>query len=393
MNEKTFPKLYGNSANGKVKEWCIKVSIINKIVTTEILNGYIDGKKALSKRETLSGKNIGKKNETTAWQQAVNEAEKKWKNKKEKEGYTEDIKVNKHKPFYPMLAKTFSINNYDKNRKTIQFPCKIQPKLDGIRCYAYKNDDGNICLKSRVGKEFLHLKHIKDSLKELFDENKIDTYYLDGELYTNEYPFEEITGLCRKEKLSEKDISKMNMINFELFDIYDKNNTSMCFTNRSFILKNLIGNHKKSNLKYVLTEDCNNIEDIEKFHHKYIKDGYEGIILRNSNSPYRVKTRTTDLQKYKEFIDSEYPIIGFSEASGEDKGTIVWECEYKNHKGECKKFSVRPQGTREKRSQYFKECNEDFSKYKYKLLTVRYQELSQEGCPRFPVGIDLRFDL
>jgi hypothetical protein len=35
---------------------------------------------------------------------------------------------------------------------------------------------------------------------------------------------------------------------------------------------------------------------------------------------------------------------------------------------------------------------ENVEKYYGKLLTVRYQELSDDGIPRFPVGIGFRID-
>lgn len=391
---KDFPTLYGKASTGKVKEWTIKVVVKSGIPTTQIFNGYIDGKKALSERETTKGKNIGKKNETTPLQQALSEAEKKWLNKKEKEGYLETISTLESKSkemFYPMLAQKFDFETYQKKRKTIDFPCFIQPKLDGIRCVASFEPSGEISLITRVGKQFNHLHHIRDAVKQSFGHlpNK-DSLYLDGELYTDKFPFEEITGICRKEKLKPGDLEKLNMIEYHIFDFYDRNNPEVTFFARSGLLNDQMGSNPI--LKYVNTEKCKSIEEIKPKHDQYVQEGYEGIMLRNSNSPYHVKSRAVDLQKYKEFFDNEYRIIGFSEASGEDKGTIIWECEYTNSSGKKSTFSVRPRGSREKRAKYFAECNKDFSKYNGKQLTIRYQELSQDGCPRFPVGIDVRFD-
>ena len=302
VSTKEFPTLYGKASTGKVKEWSIKVVVKGGIPTTQIFNGYIDGKKALSERETKEGKNIGKKNETTPLQQALNEAEKKWKNKKEKEGYIETLatlEASSKIQFYPMLAQKFDFETYQKKRKGMDFPCFVQPKLDGIRCVASLDGDGNVSLMTRVGKQFNHLNHIRDAIKaHLMHLPNKDTIYLDGELYTDKFPFEEITGICRKEKLKSGDQEKLDMIEYHLFDFYDSANPELTFFARNGLLQDLIT--ESATLKLVKSEKCNKVENIKPMHDKYVMDGYEGIMLRNSNSPYHVKNRSVDLQKYKE---------------------------------------------------------------------------------------------
>jgi len=115
---------------------------------------------------------------------------------------------------------------------------------------------------------------------------------------------------------------------------------------------------------------------------EYVEAGYEGIMLRNTNGMYCQNYRSHDLQKYKEFVESEYPIVGFKEAAGRDAGTVIWVCKT----AEEREFSVRPRGTQEQRRQWF----HDGQKYQGKLLTVIYQELSELNVPRFPVGKAIR---
>jgi DNA ligase-1 len=88
------------------------------------------------------------------------------------------------------------------------------------------------------------------------------------------------------------------------------------------------------------------------------------------------------LQKYKEFFDKEFVIVGGHEGSGPDAGTVVFEVKTK----EGKVFSVRPKGTREERTEWLN----DMKNIKGKELTVRYQNLSEDGIPIFPVGIAIR---
>jgi DNA ligase-1 len=57
-----------------------------------------------------------------------------------------------------------------------------------------------------------------------------------------------------------------------------------------------------------------------------------------------------------------------------------------NKTEEGKEFSVRPKGTIEMRQDWFR----NGKKYVGKMLTVIYQELSEQKVPRFPVGKSVR---
>ena len=110
-------------------------------------------------------------------------------------------------------------------------------------------------------------------------------------------------------------------------------------------------------------------------------DKYEGAILRNRDSIYEFR-RSKHLQKFKTFSDDEFEIIDFKEGTGHDLGTVIWKCKTKSGK----EFDVRPIGTVQERSELFK--NGDI--LVGKMLTVTYQELSEFGVPRFPVGKTIR---
>jgi DNA ligase-1 len=105
-------------------------------------------------------------------------------------------------------------------------------------------------------------------------------------------------------------------------------------------------------------------------------------MLRNIDSVYQQGFRSNDLQKYKEFQEEEYLIVGFDQGDGRDKGTVIWKCQTK----EGRMFSVRPRGTNEHRQKLFK----NGKSYVGKQLTVIFQELSELNVPRFPVGKAVR---
>jgi DNA ligase-1 len=113
-----------------------------------------------------------------------------------------------------------------------------------------------------------------------------------------------------------------------------------------------------------------------------VLENNEGLMIRNKQGLYQLGSRSVDLQKYKEFEDAEYPVIGFTEGQGLAKGHVIWICRTK----EGKDFHVVHKGTHEERAAFFKKAKS----YIGKELTVRYQELSEDGIPRFPVGITFR---
>ena len=115
---------------------------------------------------------------------------------------------------------------------------------------------------------------------------------------------------------------------------------------------------------------------------QWIGQGYEGAILRQLDAPYKPDTRSKALAKLKDFQDQEYVITGFKEASGNDAGTVIWEC----GDGDLR-FHVRPKGTRAQRTDWFEHARE----YIGQRLTVCFQEFTDDGLPRFPVGKAIRY--
>jgi len=375
-----FPTLYGTEKNGKTKIWKATIEKNGDNATVTIEYGQLDGKKQISTREYTSGKNIGKKNETTPYTQCFLETERKWKDKKEKEDYKElddesENKVENPGKFFPMLAGKYEPNTDKKKRTDIEYPCFVQPKLDGLRCLMYMKD-GKVIAQSRTGTYFDSVQHITSALLSFF---KSFNVVLDGELYTNEIPFEVLAGIIKKKKISDEDRIKLNIVKYHIYDMIDPD-TSLPFIKRyEFISKN-VPRHK--NIEIVDTILVKSVDEFKTQFATYIEQGYEGIMLRNINSVYRQGFRSNDLQKYKEFQEEEYVITGFDQGVGRDQGTVIWKCENKDGR----EFNVRPKGTIEFRKELFKNGRQ----YIGKKLTVIFQELSELGIPRFPVGKAIR---
>ena len=379
-----FPQLYVIN-NNKVYEWSIKIepkeNDIFSIVTT---HGQQNGKQIVHTSDITEGKA-----KRTTLEQATLEATRKWKNKNEKELYVENIKNLESESSIivrPMLANTFSFDLYSKKSRAfkISFPAYVQRKYDGIRCISYMKD-GNVVLESRKGVPFQNFQVLKEQLKNLFKKLP-EKFYFDGELYTDKLDFEVISGLIRlhEKTCTKEDINLINKIEYHVYDFIDIDQIDMVYKKRYDFLTKFFNDHvnNSSLIKSVETFIAKKLEDVKAFHDDFVKNGFEGVMIRDMEGVYEINKRSKYLQKFKEFMEEEFKIVGFHEGSSDEKGSVVWDCITKDDKT----FAVRPKGTFESRKKLF----DDGKKYIGKLLTVIFQEYSSEGVPRFPVGKGIR---
>jgi ATP-dependent DNA ligase len=372
--------------------------------------GYINGKKTESTLQVTKGKNIGKKNETTHYEQAISDAKSKWNKKITIDGYKvnnsdvnkvnnsdvnkvnnsdvnkvnnsdvnnddkldslvdklEDTKIQED-VLLPMLAQ-----DYKKHKKHLMFPCYVQAKLDGYRMvYNYKNKKCN----TRTGKEYTILYET-----ELYKQLNQLNYNLDGELYLHDsdLKFEDYGVLKKQKSLTQDERKKLERVEYHIYDILD---TTLNFENRLQLLQEL-QEHIKSNgynkIKIVNTLECNNETVLKELHKKHLENKYEGTMIRNKKGMYKYKYRSYDLLKYKDFDDAEYKIVDYTyerATEGDNENLIVWICETKN--GD--RFKVQSKGNRQDRKRIYKEAD----KYIGKMLWVQYFGLTADNIPRFP---------
>ena len=263
----------------------------------------------------------------------------------------------------PMLA-------IEMEEKLVKFPAFVQPKLDGIRCIVYRNE-GKIVFQSRQNKLFEPFVHLLPDLEQIFNEKP--ELILDGELYCHGLGFESVTSMVRRAKVRHPDVEKINYV------IYD------CVSANKYIDRTnyISGIHFKfKNVFFIETIEVMTMKDIESAHTHYTENGYEGIMIRG-NTPYK-HGRSKDLLKYKKFKDSEYLVVGHTVGTGAHAGTVIFICQVEPGKI----FNVVMNGPLEKRREMLKHVPD----YYGKLLTVKYQELSVDGIPRFPIGLGFRID-
>lgn len=370
-----LPTLYKKTSTGAIQFWEIDTGEYDGVAFINTTYGQLGTDSPQTTADYIQkGKNIGKKNETTPMQQAQLEAKARWK-KQLKKGYVESIEAAQSGAVSEeiqggvdvMLAKTYS-----KDGHKIVYPAYISPKLDGLRCVAIVKD-GVCTLWSRTRKLITSMPQIVSALEKL-NYNAI----FDGEIYANTHSnnFEEIVSLVRQ-KSPDQNCNKMQ---YHIFDMVN----NLPYSQRLQELKTIVSNLKS---QYVIAVESNlvhNEEEALEYFDKFLEQKFEGAMIRNKDSCYTGK-RSSDLQKIKEFEDDEFEIIGIEEGRGKLAGHVgAFVCITK----EGLTFKAKMMGATRRLKDYF----DDYTLWKGKLLTVKYQALTSYGIPRFPVGKSVRIE-
>lgn len=371
-----FCTLYALSKIGSIRVYKIRVEDKgDHAVVTTTKQTTLGGKETTDQYEYWSGVNIGKRNETTYQLQALLEAQSRYE-KLLDAGFTTEMpstckkfNTDKNGCMKPMLAISFCEDK-------INFPCICQPKYDGVRCLVFVGDDNKINIVSRKGKPYVipHLLNWAECHRDLLP--------LDGELYNHkELTFQEIISA----------VKKLSPITDQIrYVVYDKPVTGVPNKQRWSELKKSLRSINGAPVYLSTSAVCYNMLEVEEYHDKCAAEGYEGVIIRNYDGLYEFGFRSSNLIKRKEFTTEEFKIADVVEASGRDSGTAIFvlylpgredeELTYENS------FRAKPQGSRELRTEYFREKENLIGK----MVTIQYQGLSDSGVPRFPVGLTIR---
>ena len=347
-------RVYKKDSKGKIRVLHVYTEGADMIQSS----GLVDGAK-VEHRTTCKGKNIGKSNETTPEEQARKEAEAKIETKLST-GYFDTIEETEVEVILPMLAKS-----YDKEAKKIDWETAyVQPKLDGMRALGTANKQ----MISRKGKAIDTMSHIQ---LEVNSTGCADT--LDGELYAHGLSFQDNMRLIKKYREGESENVK--------YHVYDMVLPNLSFSERYLILSKLVLSDE-SFIKLVPTYKVTSKEDLDKYHAKFLAQGYEGTILRWGTDGYKINGRSSNLLKYKDFKDIACKVIDVVPTERvPEHGKCICELDSKTF-GTGMKFSSAEK----------KDILINKEDYIGKTAEIRFFEYTDDGIPRFPVCVGFRLD-
>ncbi len=264
----------------------------------------------------------------------------------------------------------------------LQFPVWVTPKLDGIRCLKIKG--------KALSRNFKPIPNISitEWIERLIPDNT------DGELIIPGAPFNETTSVVMSED------KPGDAVFYYIFD-YVKDELTKPYVERMSDLKDL---KIKGNVKLVLPVLINTEKELSKFEHKCLEDGFEGIMIRTENSPYkcgRSTEREGYLLKLKRFEDSEAEITGVEEK--QHNGNVAEKDAFGRSKHSSHKAGMVPMGVLgaflvkdiktgidfKIGSGYNDEQRKDYwdnqKKLIGKVVTYKFQPYGVKEAPRFPV--------
>lgn len=293
----------------------------------------------------------------------------------------------------PNLIPTFSValaNAYDeKTAKKVNWndTWYCSRKLDGVRCVAIVDNNGDAKFYSRAGNEFTTLGKIAEEIKQ---HPLLRNRVLDGEVcMVDQNGNEDFQGIIKEIKRKDHTIETPK---YFVFDALTHQEFSSCVSDRTFWMRDAelidaFGDIDSPLLDHLAQIEILDDEGFESMNTIAKDNGWEGLMLRK-NTIYQGK-RSNDILKVKTFYDAEYEVTGAENkvhrviVDGQEVEEEVLSHIYIQHRG-CQ-VKVGSGFSLEERRLYYANPEMIIGK----TITVQYFEETQnqhgEYSLRFPV--------
>ncbi len=205
----------------------------------------------------------------------------------------------------PQLANTYNPTKVYPNSQWL-----ASPKLDGIRCLYYSPDKG---LTSRSQKlRYVGFEEIETNCQMLCADNQLS--FLDGELYIPGEKFDVISGIVRDR--TNYDINAKARVEFRVFAVGSLSAPLMPAGLMYDLMMSALPDAGK--VSYLPCSSIPNTPASIQIEAELVKisgRSAEGIMLRNPSSVY-ADGRSNNLLKVKNFVKSNFTIVGFTKGTG-----------------------------------------------------------------------------
>lgn len=279
----------------------------------------------------------------------------------------------------PMLADTCE------DPGLLSFPVLASPKLDGIRSLKIKG--------KAQSRKFIEIpnEHIQDMFKSLPNN-------LDGELMIKGGTFNQIQSAVMSEDGTPD-------VEYWVFDYV----SSGIATPYHVRMQELEALDLPAWCIKVIPKLINNVDELMKYEADCLAQGYEGVMVRSLEGPYKCGRSTVNegyLLKIKRFKDSEAIILDLQERM--HNGNEAQKDAFGRTKRSSHKANLVPDGTLGKFVVRDLKSNVEFDigtgmddalrqeiwdhkrKYLGKIVKYKYQEAGMKDKPRFPVFLGFR---
>lgn len=346
--------LYDQDKKGNTLQW----SIFTEGAEVVIQRGR-EGMKIVESRTTSLAKNTGKANATTPEQQAVLEATAKHA-KQIKKGYTPDKSLVGTTVQLAPLAKKYQevASSVDWSEGRV-----VLTKYDGVRSTKFFRE-GGVVFQTRGGEKYPVIREIAETLnRRVFsvDPNLV----VDGELYSHGMHLEDINSASKKHN---KDTDQLC---FVVFDLYDPSKPEIGYLERMITADLMLGGAPRiqmADYRILYSE-----QDMYSYHDELVKEGYEGVVIRDQYAPFKFNQRDVSFIKYKVRHRAEYVTVKPIECKN---GSVKIQCKVVCN-GKVKFFEPPCVGTIEEQRRYL----DQWESYNTGFGTIEYEAISKYGIP------------
>lgn len=339
------------------------------------------------------GKNIGRKNQTNVFTQALRDAYGIYNKQLQRATETAPKQPWEAERFPPMLVQILGNQDIDYSN------CYVQRKLDGIRtvatiekCSGDADASDCVVLYSRTKKTFEGKQYIRDKLLSVlqhYRDTTGDIIYLDGEAYSHGQPLQVLSGEMRLSAGEENPNIRME---FCVFDLFIPAKPALTYVERKRILDEIFKDHGDTlapEVQPVETFHTTSREQIDSLYEQFLEEEYEGAIVRLPNLSYEYSFKgyhSSHILKMKPHFDDEFEIVGYTSGRrGKSADSVMWKVKTEDNK----EFDVTPMGTIQSREELYAklgtvEANGRTvfeNQYKGRKMTVVYDDTSIDGIP------------
>jgi len=227
----------------------------------------------------------------------------------------------------------------------LKFPLYVEPKYDGTRGVFVKKGDSVSCY-SRRGTDMTEIVDFAvKPLSKVMPDGLLDVEFLAAWSKKDKKKFKDVwsktqTLLKRGRKkegyVADKDWKEYVKSNIRImaFDLANPDvfKSSKGYTDqtplrkRKIRLKKLVKKLPEfSRAELVPFTKVFSRKELDRLYNKYIKEGYEGVMIKDPSSPYSISLsnyRPSYWIKRKKFVTNDYKIVAVNEGSGRLKGTL-----------------------------------------------------------------------
>lgn len=294
-----------------------------------------------------------------------------------------DNKTNQDGILKPMLAKKYQ----DVSPKLLENEWFASRKINGVRCFLFYKDNEIKTVARGATNYDVATTHLRSNQKLIDFFKQYPDMILDGELYKFGWTLNKISGLCRKQDWD----PEMGELEFYMYDVVDLEKPFPARLNVMKQISELLGlsfeperSWGPDDLKIQMLpqEKVKGAENIKKMHDQFVKEGWEGLVIRDLTTPYKPGARGQFMLKYKQYQDAEYLTVGLEEGLRREDFTFIMETE------DGVRFNAKPIGSREVKEYYRAHLNDIIGK----MATLKYFEMSGAGTgvPQQPIWMNVR---